>query len=348
MKYVVLGRSGLRVSELALGTMTFGEDWGWGASSDESRKIFDAYVQAGGNFIDTANNYTNGTSEKLVGDFIAADRDRFVVATKYSLSTDPADPNSGGNHRKSLVRSLRRSLQRLRTDRIDLLWVHAPDFMTPLDELMRALDDTVRSGQVLHVGISDAPAWIVSRANTLAELRGWSPFTALQIQYSLIQRTPERDLLPMASALGIPVTPWGALGGGVLTGKYSGKAMPKDARYAKDSFASAYLTERNLKIGDETAAVARELRCTPSQVALAWVLSRTDLVPMVPILGARTLAQLRDNLAALDVNLTPGQRERLETASRIRLGFPHDFLRNDFIRRLVHGDKPVVPPRRWS
>src|SRR3990172_6669221 len=214
MRYKLLGKTGLRVSELCLGTMTFGEEWGWGASKEESRKIFDAYVDAGGNFVDTANLYTGGTSEKFVGEFLKGRRERFVLATKYTLNMRPDDPNGGGNHRKSLVQSLDASLKRLGTDYIDLYWVHAWDGMTPLEETMRALDDVVRAGKVLYVGISDAPAWIVSRANTLAELKNWTPFAALQIQYNLADRTPERDLLPMAKALDIAVTPWGVLAGG--------------------------------------------------------------------------------------------------------------------------------------
>ena len=221
MKYYLLGRSGLRVSEICLGAMTFGEEWGWGASKDECRKIFNAYVDAGGNFIDTANKYTEGTSEKYIGEFIASDRDRFVLATKYTSNTRRGDPNAGGNHRKSMVQSLEASLQRLNTDYVDLYWVHAWDQTTPVEEMMRALDDMIKAGKILYAGISDAPAWVVSQANTLANLRGWTEFTGLQIEYSLIERTPERELLPMASALDIGVTAWSPLGNGLLTGKYN-------------------------------------------------------------------------------------------------------------------------------
>ncbi|MDP4163375.1 MAG: aldo/keto reductase, partial [Bacillota bacterium] len=213
MKYKLLGKSGLRVSELALGTMTFGEDWGFGASKEESQKIFNAFVEAGGNFIDTAVNYTNGTSEKYVGEFIREQREQFVLATKYTLNTRPNDPNGGGNHRKNLVQSVEKSLKQLQTDYIDLLWLHAWDFMTPVEEVMRALDDLVRAGKILYVGISDTPAWIVSQANTLASLRGWTPFIGLQVEYNLLQRTPERDLLPMARALDIGVTAWAPMAG---------------------------------------------------------------------------------------------------------------------------------------
>ncbi len=211
MRYKLLGKSGLRVSELCLGTMTFGEEWGWGASRDESSQVFDAFVEAGGNFIDTANGYTDGTSEKIVGEFIAKERERFVVATKYSfplhMNTNKGNPNGSGNHRKSMMQSLEGSLKRLNTDYVDLYWLHAWDFMTPIEEVMRAFDDMVRSGKVLYIGISDAPAWIVAQANTLAQCYGWTPFVALQVEYSLVERTPERDLLPMAKAFDLAVTP---------------------------------------------------------------------------------------------------------------------------------------------
>lgn len=224
MRYKILGKSGLRVSELCLGTMTFGEDWGAflrGASKEDSKEIFDLFVEAGGNFIDTANNYQNGTSEKYVGELIASEREKFVLATKYTLTTNPNDPNASGSHRKNLLQSVNASLKRLNTAYIDMLWVHAWDYMTPIEELMRSLDDLIRSGKVLYVGMSDAPAWVVAQANTMSELQGWSPFIGLQIMYSLMERSPERDLLPMARNLDIGVTAWSPLGGGVLSGKYS-------------------------------------------------------------------------------------------------------------------------------
>src|SRR5690348_1805610 len=219
MDYLSLGRSGLKVSQLCLGTMTFGDDWGWGADAAESRRIFDAFAGAGGTFVDTSNNYTDGTSEALVGTFAEHARDRFVIATKYTLTVDKADPNAGGNHRKSLVRSLEQSLRRLRTDYVDLLWLHMRDPTTPIDEFVRALDDQVALGKVLYVGISDSPAWVAARANAIATLRGWSPFVAVQIPYSVSSREPERELLPMAAELGLTVAAWGVLGAGVLTGR---------------------------------------------------------------------------------------------------------------------------------
>jgi aryl-alcohol dehydrogenase-like predicted oxidoreductase len=321
--------------------MTFGEDWGWGASMEESRLMFDAFVAAGGNFIDTANNYTSGTSEKYVGELIARERDRFVLATKYTLSERPDDPNAGGNHRKNLARSLEGSLRRLGTDYIDLYWVHIWDFTTPVEEVMRVLDDMVRAGKILHVGISDTPAWIVSRANTLAALKGWSPFVGLQIEYSLVQRAPERDLLPMAETLDIAVTPWGALGGGVLTGKYNreggGATRPAETRFAEGEWGAAYLTERNLRIAAEVGKLAREMDRSPSQIALSWVRQQERGV-MVPILGARKLSQLHDNLGSLDLVLSPEQLSRLDEVSRIELGFPHDFAKQPFIQQLIFGE----------
>jgi aryl-alcohol dehydrogenase-like predicted oxidoreductase len=336
MRYKLLGRSGLRVSELALGTMTFGEDWGWGASKEECQKIFDAYVKAGGNFIDTANHYTNGTSEKIVGELVREGRERFVVATKYTLNPRPDDPNGGGNSKKSLVQSLEASLKRLGTDYVDLYWLHAWDYMTPVEEVMRALDDVVRAGKVLYVGISDTPAWVVSQANTLAELRGWSRFVGLQIPYSLIERAPERELLPMAKAHEMAVTTWGALGGGVLSGKYEkGKPNPKGDRLSEGPWGQSILTDKNLGIGAVVAGVAAELGKPPSQVALAWVLAQRTRGLIVPILGARKLSQLEDNLGALALELPEPARAKLEEASRIELGFPHDFLVQT--RAMVHG-----------
>jgi aryl-alcohol dehydrogenase-like predicted oxidoreductase len=341
MKFKLFGRTGLRVSELALGAMTFGEKWGWGASREVSRQMFDAYVEAGGNFIDTANHYTGGTSEEYVGEFIREQRHRFVVATKYTLNPRPGDPNAGGNQRKSLVQALEGSLRRLATDYIDIYWVHAWDFVTPVDEIMRALDDAVRSGKVLYVGVSDAPAWAVARANTLAELKGWSPFAGLQIQYSLVERTPERELLPMAAELDLAVTAWSPLGGGVLSGKYpQGKERPQDVRFSTGTWGDAFLTQRNFAIVEEVKAVAHELGRSPSQVALAWLAGRRGNV-VIPILGARSLGQIQDNLASIGLRLDGPLRERLDRVSSVSLGFPHDFLAGMGVHQMVHGTATV-------
>ncbi|ACF13441.1 aldo/keto reductase [Chloroherpeton thalassium ATCC 35110] len=335
MKYKLLGKSGLRVSEICLGTMTFGEEWGWGASKAESKKMFDAYAHAGGNFIDTANLYTNGSSEKFVGEFIssASDRAHFVLATKYSLATRKGDPNACGNHRKNLVQAIDASLERLGTDYIDLYWLHAWDFLTPVEEVMRGLDDLVRAGKVLYIGISDTPAWVVSRANMLAELRGWTPFVALQIEYSLIERSAERELLPMARELDLAVTPWAPLGAGLLTGKYTrGNAFPNGTRLKENS---PKLNERNLKIAAAVDKVADEIGCSSSQVALNWLRAQAGVV--VPIVGATNESQLKENLNCLNDELSKEQLTKLNQAAEIDLGFPHEFLQRPHIQEIIYG-----------
>jgi len=336
MRYRLLGKSGLRVSQLCLGTMTFGEDWGWGSSKDESRQILDAFFEAGGNFIDTANVYTNGTSESLLGEFLKGDRDRAVLATKYTNAMPGTDPNAGGNQRKNMMRSVEASLKRLQTDYIDLYWLHIWDKITPLDEVMRAFDDLVRQGKILHAGVSDMAAWAVARASTLAELRGWTPFVGLQIEYNLIERTVERELIPMAEALGLGVTAWSPLAGGVLTGKYVEGKAEADARMNSEMMKGFdRADERARRVVNEVQAVAREVGRSPAQVALAWLRQRP--VPIIPIVGARRLEQFRDNLACLDLQLNTSQVERLDTASQIELGFPHDFYGRDLVKGLVYG-----------
>ncbi|MDE3066180.1 MAG: aldo/keto reductase [Verrucomicrobiota bacterium] len=332
MKYQLLGRSGLRVSELCLGTMTFGEEWGWGANKDESKAIFDAFVAAGGNFVDTADGYTKGTSEKFVGEFIRADREHFVVATKYSFNQRHGDPNGGGNHRKHMIEALHGSLQRLGTDYVDLYWMHAWDELTPVEEVMRALDDVVRAGKALYVGVSDTPAWWIARANTLAELRGWTAFAGLQIEYNLIGRTPERELLPMARAMGLTVTPWSPLAGGWLTGKYTEKSGEPKRLDQTPQFARP--TERNKAIAAEVVNVAHGASKSPAQVALNWLRGRPH---MIPILGARKLPQFQGNLDCLNWSLDAEQLARLDEVSRIEPGFPTDFLERPFVRDYLHG-----------
>jgi aryl-alcohol dehydrogenase-like predicted oxidoreductase len=331
MTYRLFGRSGLRVSELALGTMTFGTDWGWGADREECRKLFEAYAEAGGNFIDTANNYTGGTSERIVGELVAADRDHFVVATKYSLSTRPDDPNAGGNHRKNLVRALEASLGRLGTDYVDLLWVHMWDAMTPAEEVVRALDDLVRAGKVLYVGVSDTPAWVVARAVTLAELRGWTAFCGLQVPWSLADRAVEREHLPLAAALDLAVTPWGVLEGGELTGKYlAPDGQPGRSRPER-------VSARVNDLAREVVAVAAEADRPPAQVAINWIRQQDPGCVVVPIVGARSAAQLRDNLGCLDFTLTGEQLDRLAAASSFSPGFARSFLESDHVRGLIFG-----------
>ncbi|GBE75791.1 putative aldo/keto reductase [Microcystis aeruginosa NIES-87] len=333
MRYKLLGNSGLRVSELCLGTMTFGEDWGWGANKEESRAVFQAFAEVGGNFLDTANIYTNGTSETLVGEFVKGDREKWVIATKYSLNTRPGDVNACGNHRKNLFQAVEASLNRLGTDYIDLLWLHIWDSLTPMEEVMRAFDDLVRMGKVLYIGISDSPAWIVSQANTLATLRGWTPFIGLQIEYSLKERTPERELLPMAKALNIGVTAWSPLGGGVLTGKYN-QPNPVDGRLSMTDQPFQIL-DRDLKIAETVLEIAREIGKSPAQVALNWLRNRPN--PIIPIIGARRLSQLQDNLACVDFNLTGEQLQRLDNISAISLGFPQELLASQFVRDILLG-----------
>ena len=265
MKFRTFGRSGLRVSDLFLGTMTFGDDWGWGAPLEESRKIFEAYAEAGGNVIDTANKYTEGESERIVGELLGADRERFVVMTKYTITLDGSDPNASGNHRKSLVRSLEQSLTRLGTDYVDVLWVHIWDPLTPIEETMRALDDVVRAGKVLYVGVSDAPAWIVSRANALADWHGWTPFVGLQVPYNLLQRDIERELLPMAHTLGLSVAAWSPLAAGKLSGKFTRSKSTEPTRLAQIGID---VEENDLCVAREVDAVADQLGASSSQVAL--------------------------------------------------------------------------------
>jgi aryl-alcohol dehydrogenase-like predicted oxidoreductase len=336
MRYKLLGNSGLRVSELCLGTMTFGEDWGWGASPEESRKVYDTFLEAGGNFIDTANVYTNGTSERLLGEFMHGQRERIVLATKYTNAAPGTDPNAAGNQRKSMVQALEASLKRLKTDYIDLYWLHIWDQITPIEEVMRAFDDLVRQGKILYAGVSDMPAWVVAQANTLADLRGWTPFVGLQVEYSLIERTTERELLPMAAGLGLGVTAWSPLARGVLTGKQLEAGGAKDSRQSHPGLKQFMASDaRKEAIVREVVALARECGHSPAQVALAWLRQRAT--PVIPIIGARKLAQVKDNLACVDIRLEPAFLQRLDAVSRIEMGFPHDIFASEMARSLSFG-----------
>ena len=336
MRYRLLGNSGLRVSEAALGTMTFGEEWGWGSAKDESRKVYDAFRDAGGNFIDTANFYTNGTSESFLGEFMKDHRQSVVLATKYTNANPGTDPNAAGNHRKSMVQALEASLKRLKTDYIDLYWVHVWDQITPVEEVMRGLDDLVRQGKVLYVGISDAPAWWIAQANTLAHLRGWSPFIGLQIEYSLIERTVERELVPMAKALNLGLTAWSPLARGLLTGKYHGHGSSEPGRMSNDTM-KEHMPEqqRAARAVAAVKTVSDEIGRGMAQVALAWLRYRP--VPVIPIIGARRLSQLQDNLASFDLTLSADQLKILDEASRIELGFPYDIYKKEMVRAIVYG-----------
>ena len=338
MRYKLLGKSGLRVSELCLGTMTFGDDWGWGSSKNESRAIYDAFVEAGGNFIDTADLYTNGTSESFLGEFMASDRDRIVLATKYTNTAPGSDPNAGGNQRKNMMQSVEASLRRLKTDYIDLYWLHVWDFTTPVEEVMRAFDDLVHQGKVLYIGISDAPAWIVARANTLAELRAWTSFAGLQVEYSLIERTSERELLPMARELDLCVTAWSPLAGGLLTGKYTQRTTTggEEKRLEHPMMAPLVdINERKRAIAEAVVKIAEAIGKTPAQVALNWLRQQPGVV--IPIIGARRLSQLEDNLACLEFSLEKEHLRQLSGISRIELGFPHDFFTSELVQNFAFG-----------
>ncbi len=326
--YASLGRSGLRVSPLCLGAMTFGEDLGWGSSVAESQRIMDHFIAAGGNFIDTANAYTRGHSEKIIGDHIGRDprkRDRLVIATKFFASLYPGDPNGGGASRKTIHAQLHESLRRLQTDYVDLYWMHAWDRFTPIDETMRALDDLVAAGKVRYIGFSDTPAWKVSQAQVTAELRGWTPLAALQIEYSLLERTVEGELTPMAEELGLGVTPWSPLKSGVLSGKYKrvdkGRHKPDRGIFAQAALAS----DKTYDVVEAAEAVAKEMGTTAARVALAWVMGRPAVTST--IIGARTTAQLEENLEATKVTLSPGHLKVLDDVSTPKLNFPADFQR---------------------
>jgi aryl-alcohol dehydrogenase-like predicted oxidoreductase len=339
MRYKLLGQhTGVRVSEFVLGTGMFGTKWGHGADPQESRRIFDGYIEAGGNFLDTSDSYQFGESESLLGEFVKPMRDDLVLATKFTQSADPKGSLSvTGNSRKAMLRSLEQSLKRLGTDRIDLYWVHMPDGVTPIDEIVRGLDDLVRAGKVLYVGLSDFPAWRVSAAAMLTELRGWTPIAAQQIEYSLVQRTAERELLPMAAAFGLASLAWSPLGGGVLTGKYRKGETGRQTGMGGRLF-HAENTAQKTAIVDALEVVAKETGSTPGRVALAWVSGKG----VVPIIGPRTRVQLDDNLASAGVSLTPDQVRRLDEVSAIPLGFPHDMLATAAYQDRVAGGKRAL------
>jgi aryl-alcohol dehydrogenase-like predicted oxidoreductase len=325
MKYKLLGRSGLKVSELCLGTMGFGTENGWGADQATSFAIMDEFVNSGGNFFDTANIYKLGTSEKIIGDYMSHhDRDFFVLATKYTLKDNLTNPNASGNNRKNMMRSIEESLKRLKTDFIDVLYLHIWDDITPIDEVLRGLDDLIRQGKVNYAAISDTPAWVVAKGNTLAELMGWSQLIALQIEYSLLQRTPERELIPMAKHFGMTVTPWAPLGGGALTGKY---LRGEQGRIKAESNRRSERAEAITKV---VVAIAEELGVSPGNVALQW--TRQQGFSCIPIVGATKLEQLQDNLKTVDVVLTDEHLKKLEEASAIPLGFPGDFFKEEGVK----------------
>lgn len=331
MRYKLLGRSGLRVSELCLGAMSFGTEWGSGADKAESRKVFDRFIEAGGNFIDTANRYTEGTSEKFLGEFMGSERDKFVVATKYSLYTKRGDLNDAGNSRKNMFRSVEGSLKRLGTDYVDILYLHMWDFTTPVDEVLRGLDDLIRMGKVTYIAISDSPAWVVSAAQVMAELKGWSQFIALQAEYNLIKRDAERDLLPMCEQFDITCTSWAPIAGGVLSGKYlkdpgaEGRIKPVSQRR----------NDRSNSITEKVVAIANELGVSATQVAMNW--HRQNRYRIIPVIGARTEAQIVDSLGCLNFDIPADKLALLDEITKIEPGFPHDMLAGPQATELLYG-----------
>ena len=322
--YVTLGRSGLRVSPLCLGAMTFGEDLGWGSSVEESEQIIDRYVELGGNFIDTANFYTASHSEKIIGDHVGrhpARRDRLTIATKFSGNLYPGDPNGGGSGRKAIVNACENSLRRLQTDYVDLYWLHMWDANTPIDETMAALDDLVRAGKVRYLGVSDTPAWKIVEANLIARFRGWSSFIGLQIEYSLLQRTVEQELVPMAGEFGLGITPWSPLSGGALSGKYT---RANAGQHDSDRGALLDLNDKTFDVVDELEIIAKAHETSVASVALAWVHAKPGVTSI--IIGARRMSQFEDNIRALDVTLTADELARLDAITEPTLGFPQSML----------------------
>ncbi|MBS1744819.1 MAG: aldo/keto reductase [Bacteroidetes bacterium] len=330
MKYKLLGRSGLKVSELCLGTMGFGTENGWGADRDTSFQIMEKFAEAGGNFLDTANFYKLGTSEKIIGEFMSQrDRDYFVLATKYTLFDNKTNPNASGNNRKNMMRSVEESLKRLQTDFIDVLYLHIWDDITPIDEVLHGLDDLIKQGKILYPAISDTPAWIVAKGNTLAECMGWSQFIALQVEYSLLQRTTERELLPMAKHFNMSVIPWAPLAGGALTGKYlrgeKGRIKPESNR----------LNENSQRITNEVVTIAKKLGVEPSQVALKWTMQQQQSV--IPVVGATKPEQLDENLQTINVNIPDEDMQHLDEVSAIDMGFPMKFFKEESVKTNTYG-----------
>jgi aryl-alcohol dehydrogenase-like predicted oxidoreductase len=349
--YITLGRSGLRVSPFCMGAMTFGQDWGWGSSPEDSARIFDRYADLGGNFVDTANVYTKGHSEKIIGDHLQGSpskRQRMVIATKFFGTMLNGDPNSGGAGRKGLSAACEQSLRRLQTDYIDLYWMHCWDRHTPIEETMRALDDLVASGKIRYVGFSDTPAWKVMEAQMIARFRGWTPLIALQLEYSLLERTIEGELIPLALEHGLGVTPWSPLKSGVLSGKYT-RANAGTIQAGRGEWATSALNERTYAVIDLMVKIAQEAHSTPARVALSWVQNRPGVAST--IIGARTMEQLEDNLAALDLRLQPSQLAALDELTAPQLNFPAQFVKNaagfsssgTIINGVVAPVNPLVP-----
>lgn len=353
-EYVTLGRSGLRVSPLCLGTMTFGTEWGWGSEEETARAVFDRYIDAGGNFIDTADGYTEGQSEELLGKFISQRslRDRVVLATKFTFNGDPGNPNAGGNGRKNIHRALEGSLRRLQTDYIDLYWLHAWDTITPVEEVVSTLSDLVRAGKIRYYGFSDTPAWYLARAHTLAEKEGKERLIALQLEYSLVERSIEREHVPAAQELGLGVTPWSPLASGFLSGKYrrKGNKGVGEGRLdvVKDNPNFDQFTERNWRILDQLSDVAKQLSKTPAQVALNWVATQPGITST--IIGATKLTQLEDNLRSIEFDIPADLRKTLDEASAIDPVHPYKFFNPEMQGMLSGGTivRPWAPARVYA
>ena len=346
MRYKLFGNTGLRVSEVALGTGTFGTAWGWGSTAAEAGEVFQSFVEAGGNFFDCADGYQNGEAETILGDLIARDRDNFIVSTKYTTAVGMRSIAKTGNSRKAMMSSVEGSLKRLQTDYLDVFLVHMPDLVTPTDEIVRGLEDLVTQGKVNYIGMSDFPAWRVSRAVTSAQLRGTSPISAIQIELNLAERTVEREIIPMAQAYGLAVMVWSPLGGGTLSGKYRDKNVKGRANQGGGPVRTIP-EDRRVQIVDALDRVAAEIGVTPAQVAIAWVNSREPAgISFIPVLGARTKEQLQENIAALDIVLDPAQRDLLNQASFVAPGFPHELMADPVMKDLHtggHWDRVVEP-----
>jgi aryl-alcohol dehydrogenase-like predicted oxidoreductase len=327
MKQKILGTTGLRVSELSLGTMTFGEDFGWGSSVEESRKVFHTFLDHGGNFLDTADFYTNGSSETIIGNFSQGIRDQLVITSKYTFNTDTQNSNAGGNQRKNMMRAVEQSLRRLKTDYIDLYMVHIWDRLTPIDEIMRGLDDLVSSGKILHAGMSDAPAWWIAKANEYAAHHGRTKFSTLQMEYNLIERGIEREILPLAKHDQLAIMAWSPLASGLLSGKY--RQLKDKGKSKRGLIADARLNEQNINIINTVNDLAEELKTSPAALSLKWVMMQYP--QLFPVVGARTAEQLVDNLSSLDISLTKKHMQILNDVSKISLGFPYDIIMDEKI-----------------
>lgn len=351
-QYYLLGRSGLRVSRLALGTMTFGNGGirgiggSWGADERTARAIFDRYIAAGGNFIDTANSYAGGLSERLVGAFVADSglRDQVVIATKFSNSLSPGNPNAGGNGRKAMMQAVDASLKRLKTDYIDLYLLHTWDRMTPAEEVMRTFDDLVRAGKIRYAGLSDVPGWYAARAQTWAEAHTLTQPICLQLPYSLVERSIEHEFVPFAETLGLGITAWSPLAMGLLSGKYRA-GSGEEGRLSQDASGGGLglFTERNTRILTVLERIAGEMGRSMAQVALNWCVNRPGIA--AAIVGASRLSQLDDNLAALDFTIPAEFRSELEGATAIDAPYPYALFADDYQAAILNagasvGDKP--------